>query len=219
MRKRWATRSSVAMGTAAVVAMAAAAPAEANNFGATDPNDGVYMADSWIQHYSFHGSWPANQRSEVDLVMSAYRSQTAVRVDPAPDNQAWGANFARVENGQAYPWLALTTCRPGSAVWGAPHHTVCQLKNIKYNNSIMSFMGAVMYQPWDNQSPGTRKVITCHEYGHSLGLRHADVNGTTETGQSVPSSHPAPANTCMHSSNNSYLGLHAHDLSHLDVHY
>lgn len=207
--------------------------ASAHNFGSDTTGDGIFTADSYSQHYSFHGYFPSSERAEVNAVMASWSNSTDLLVQPAPNNQVWGANLWRWDDGNAYNWYGMTLCRTDAAVYGSPHHTTCSVKNIKFNNSVMVTALGPVYHPWQNLTPGQRKYISAHEFGHLVGLRHSNPSehnplqpgdqyyGVTDTGVHLVNDHPDPTASVMHggSGPNGSLNLHQHDLDHVNAHY
>ncbi len=114
--------------------------------------------------------------------------------------------------------IAQTTCvNPGSN-YGAHHHRVCQLKQI-----------TIYRQSFDSLTFFQQTYIMNHEFGHAVGLRHAnppcgDLDnsciGTLHDGTAQWNTHPDGGGSVMHTGGFAATNvLHAHDRAHINEHY
>lgn len=183
----------------AAVAVGSIAPAGADNFGSTgaggSPTNEVSLGNNRWHSWSMHngdGSWRQGLRDAIqysyeptDLVTSEYRddwNDVDVRVDVT--------NAGTGLNGWVY-------CPTDGLRAGADPNESCYRQWLKID---LANTGGF--------AQDRRKSLMCHEFGHTLGLRHP-----------TAANHPDWLNSCMTRSAdnpNRPVALHSHDIDHLN---
>jgi predicted Zn-dependent protease len=93
---------------------------------------------------------------------------------------------------------AWTACSGNATFGGADPNRYCRPQNLNYNLSY----------PTHYDSDTNARAIACHEFGHSLGLRHSDANDDASY-----------ASSCMLKNQDANTTLTSHDRAHLTAHY
>lgn len=147
---------------------------------ATFPNDIPSMQSA--------ANWAIGQYNNTDLVV--YRNES----DPQPD--VWLHDFSYGETG----WAGATTCPADNTGTGGSHpNRWCRGQLNRYNSWY--YWNANGY--FDDEED--RRVMACHELGHTVGLRHNTLS----------------SNSCMWIDVTQVSGpiLQPHDISHINARY
>ncbi len=149
-----------------------------NNFGsragAADAT-GVLLGDSAVQEYSLwpgYMGWSAAQtaffRGMIYTGVENRFEPSDLTVTQAADNTTQDVRFVPVPVFNADPAVianALCNVAPGTAIYGAHHHRVCDRHQITIFQAF-----------WTVGLTGDQMVynVLAHEFGHSVGLRHSE---------------------------------------------
>ncbi len=130
--------------------------------------------------------WAIAQYNATD--MRAYRDQS----DPYPDVEIHDYNY-----GPSVGWVAINRCPTNNSGTGGSHPNRWCRGQLNVFNSHYYWYDSGVY---DDQFQ--RRKLTCHEMGHSVGLRHNDVS----------------SNSCIWPRYWETTGsiLHSHDITHIN---
>lgn len=178
------------------------ASAKADNWGSTNcigsPRNCVSLADN-ATHTWYPEGVLGNQLPGIDVAtqnaMNDYEAFTVVTT-----TKKTSATLDVLITDAYYPQYVTVTaailgwveCRPESATSGSHPNRRCDMQKLRFNGSAY---------PTFLSTANHKRSLACHEIGHTLGLRHANV-GCMSTGTNL-----------------SYLYTTTHDEAHIDNHY
>lgn len=207
------TRFAALLGTAGTMVVGFPTEAGANNFGSSGQDvegDQIWIADSSIQEYSIWGSEPESFGNNAYFGIETTFEPTDLTVSRAADGTDQDVIIVPTT---ALPssTIGVMLCRTDVAsIYGTHHHRVCDRKKMLINTNIFYEL-----------SEAQKRYTFAHEFGHAVGLRHSNAgHGINENGTYTARTHPG-GGTVMATPIPAApsLGLHAHDTSHINVHY
>ena len=141
-----------------------------------------------IPRMQIAANWAITQYNSTDMVV--YRDES----DSAPD--VWLHDYNYGDTG----WVGITRCPTDNSGTGGSHPNRWCRGQLNIYNSYY-YWNASGYYDTDYQ----RRVVTCHEMGHTVGLRHNTVS----------------TNSCIWPYVWEATGsiLHQHDIDHINAHY
>lgn len=191
----------------AILSLATSPPARADNWGSTpiqpdrsavslanNPFHAVHyvnISDGYpngIPELGAASDWAISEYDQTDMV--AYRDEA----DPYPDLEVHDWNYGNLTG-----WVAITKCpTTNTGTGGVDPSRWCRGQQIIFNSWWYWFSSDV-YDTYFQ-----RRRLTCHEMGHSVGLRHSD-----------------NTNSCIHAHywETTASILDTHDKSHINAHY
>ncbi|CAN5773613.1 hypothetical protein BH24CHL6_BH24CHL6_08590 [soil metagenome] len=184
-----------------------ATPVAANNWGSgvsnTKPQGGhecddsqlsECIADSGIIHYVYFFNVENAQRldtiNRIDVVYQPVPG-LAVQVQSA---QTSATDVVVIDdNYSTSQFPGWTRCAYNATYGGSDPYRWCKHQYIFYNLDRTSFFSTQQ----------RRRMIACHEFGHTLGLQHTGNGGTAQ-------------DSCMYSTANTSTTLRQHEINHLE---
>jgi len=190
---------------------AAAAPvltpsiAGATNYGSGSPQTAggvtaeLSVANNKWHSYSFHTA-PSNWRTALnDAVTNSYSPTSLVTSQKSNGSNNVDVRVDVQDHASAGP-IGWVYCPPDGIRNGSDPNESCYRQWLKIDTGQV---------PAGTDQDG-RKAVMCHEFGHTVGLRHTA--GTT---------HPNPDQSCMSSSSFNFddVAIQPHDVAHINSHY
>jgi hypothetical protein len=161
---------------ATLIVVVMATPAWGNAFG--DP-----WNESNFQRYWYEAAFGTQWRSSMNWVRTNDINPTHMYTETRANHD---------DSDVAVYWESLAGTIVGDATCIDPSGTVCRHWHVRFNSNLAPY------------TETERRHISCHEFGHTLGLHH------------YPDSNPNPG-SCM---KESYLTTYAqHDVNHIDAYY
>ncbi|MGX7669891.1 matrixin family metalloprotease [Plantactinospora sp. DSM 117369] len=174
-------------------------PAQATNFGATtcggDPRNCVSLGNNayhvvrWEGDQDIAGIGPSLWWSVNNVYNPTGMVVYEDNADPLPDVRVWDEPYGPNE---ILGWVECPTDNTGTGGSGAARW--CRGQILRLNSTYAA----------DFDTEAERRRITCHELGHTVGLRHSASTATCMY------TYPTAATT---------TGLDAHDLGHINSQY
>lgn len=188
---------------AIIVIVAQAGSVSADTFGSNTavPGSPAHACDDTsasqcIANNGTHWWYPSGLQTNQ---LSATRYASDSVYDPVADvdtvERADSSNVDLLAFDSTYSsvYWAWTRCQTGAAVQGVDPNRWCRPQELRYNNGT---------HPTRYDTIDERRYIACHEFGHSLGLRHSGNQAS-----------------CMYPDQAVSTGLASHDTGELNAHY
>ncbi len=175
------------------------------NFGSTTANVGNPPNSVSLANNAWHGvvvfpyGDPAGLRGHLVPMMQAYDIFTDLIV--AEEFSVNAADVVAFQGSYGFGGnpLAWVNCPPNAIVSGADPNRTCYGQTMTFDTSVTPFLSAHV-----------RDAMVCHEFGHTVGLRHVN-----------PASDGSDWNSCMQATLTEATpsGISQHDLGHINSQY